>query len=159
MIRNAVAATAVVLVCGASAVQARRFAIACEGTSYSTGRYPWGEMASKRKPNPIRTTFVIDEEAKTIERALEPLQKFDNLCEVTAPNCTVAVSPGIITLSGTAQKDDVTTTSKTEIDRKSGAMTHSLNIDFASGAFEHSSWKMMCVPTAIPVFDTSRNKF
>lgn len=139
-----------------AAAQAERFAIACEGTATFTHRE--GDGAPRRSPvEPMRQVYVIDEEAETVHRALEPRQEFEDLC-IGSGLCFRSFSPGLILVDTELDEPDGFAMTQLMIDRRTGAATYEMDLRFGRRETQ-TRWEMQCERTEIPVFDTSRNRF
>jgi hypothetical protein len=133
------------------------FAIKCVGTAKSSDKYVRnGEV---RTTNLGEQVYVIRVKERVVYRALFPRQEFDPVCGSGGKDSPAYISPGLITLSDTESEDGFTTTCSMEIDRKSGNAKHVLKLEKLNGWFNQQEWDMTCMPTDIPVFDTSGNKF
>ena len=131
------------------------FAIACEGSA----RFFHSSTNAPSTPTGLQV-FVIDIANRKITRALEPRQEFDPICGADGVSGKADISPGIVNAwSFKRGESGDTETCSFEVDRKSGKAKYELNLEYPSGAFDRFDWQMTCVPTRIPVFDTSGNKF
>lgn len=141
----------------ATPAYAKRFAIRCTGTAVRTWSYEGGKESSSQSK--VDDLYVVDEEAKTLQRALFPRQEYDKLCWGSL-RCEFMTSPGLIryTMQGVEYEHRIDY--EYEFDRKSGAGKVIRSNDSVDGRFpEKSVETLTCSPTAIPVFDTSKNKF
>ena len=62
----------------ATPAYAKRFAIRCTGTAVRTWSFEGGKESSSQSK--VDDLYVIDEEAKTLQRALFPREEYDKLC-------------------------------------------------------------------------------
>lgn len=135
---------------------AERFAIDCEGTASFTHSQN-GEAVTPQPPMPTRQTYVIDEEERTVHRALRPRQEFEDLCG-TQGRCFRTFSPGLIRIEHEIDEPDSTWRSELTLDRQSGRADY--RFAMAAGTFRSEAhWQMTCARGEIPVFDTRRNRF
>ena len=147
--------------CGQAAappIQSSSFAILCEGTAdFANSAFQAG--TGRRSPTGPQI-FVIDEKQQVVFRALEPRQMFDPVCETEAGPGKASISPGMITVfSYERTPEDTKIDCNLTIDRKIGTAKYEMTMAFDGGGFNSFVWDMKCKPTAIPVFDTKRNKF
>jgi hypothetical protein len=134
---------------------AATFAVSCAGRS---------SMRDTTTPKLIefnnalgKQIYVVNEERQTITRALEPRQELDPVCGQKA---ILSFSPGLITAESTKVDDDFNSHCEFSLDRKTGAAIWSLDLALLSGKGHNiSRWTMQCEKTAVPVFDTKKNKF
>lgn len=139
-----------------TAAQAERFAIACEGLATFRHRQG-GRMSPEQPPTPTRQIYVIDEEARTVHRALLPRQEFENLCAASML-CFPTFSPGLISIDNEASEPGSSFHSRLTLDRQSGRAEYRLEME-AGALHSEMHWAMTCERTEIPVFDPSRNRF
>ena len=84
---------------------------------------------------------------------MPPRRMFEDLCAVVRENCSVTISPGVVTLAGSTRQDDVTTISSMTYDKVSGRATNKLELKWDDGRFTRLTISMRCQRTAIPVFE------
>jgi hypothetical protein len=139
-----------------AAAQAERFGIDCEGTaSFTHSRN--GEAGTPQPSMPTRQTYVIDEEMRTVHRALTPRQEFEDLCG-TRGTCFRTFSPGLIRIELEIDEPDSTWRSELTLDRQSGRADYRF-VMTAGTLRSGAHWQMTCVRGEIPVFDARRNRF
>ena len=146
-----------VMLFGGSSANATQFAISCKGTAVN--KYMVGSL-NREKSNPLpEQIYVVDEGSKVVRRALIPRQEYDTVCESKGKAPDVSIAPGLILVTGTPDFSDDYAECRLEIDRKTGKAQHFMRFSLSGDNYTEMTWDMMCKKTAIPDFDTSKNKF
>jgi hypothetical protein len=137
------------------AAHAERFAVHCRGEATFTFTMN-GRTSPPRPPEPTQQIYVIDEEARTVHRALMPRQEFEDMCG-TQGRCFRTFSPGLILIDQDID-GPVTMRSRLRLDRQSGRADFEMDVSDAQTRTA-SRWRMECERGEIPVFDPRRNRF
>jgi hypothetical protein len=132
---------------------AERFAIGCVGTAKFTDTGP--TQNSVRDYELPKQTYVVDMQAKRVQRALEPRQEFEDICFRGGYIDEVDFSPGQIAV----HSEKAGETCDFKVNRSSGAAEYFSEHDLPTGGYVRIEFKMNCDRTEIPVFDPSRNRF
>ncbi|MCA1749312.1 MAG: hypothetical protein LC634_07190 [Sphingomonadales bacterium] len=140
------------------AIAADRFAIACLGTAQVIDTVT--ESRIVRNYDVPRQTYVVDEEAETVKRALLPRQEFEDVCSDDQGSSYVSLSPGLIQANSRGAFDEIPfPTCEFRVDRMSGEAEYQLRLDFFDGRSHEFTWSMTCEPTKIPTFDLREQRF
>jgi len=144
---------ALLLVGAAQPVATGPFAIRCTGTAEF--RYKISGQRSSRRPDLPDQIYVVDEAARSVQRALVPRQEFEDVCRHGTQQDNRDFSPGQIMVR-TLSSDRMCAFT---VSRVTGEAEYFSHQDLPGGDYDQTEWRMTCSPTQIPVFDRSRNRF
>ena len=150
-------ALALVLVFHQTVAAAATFAVGCTGTAYADNNLV-GAVSRSTDPLP-KQVYVIDEEGKTVQRALFQRQQFDKVCPSPKGDPSVDISPGLILVTGVPDFGENSVDCSLELDRQTGHASFKLNMTFPGDRYNRLRWEMVCEKAAVPVFTPSKNKF
>jgi hypothetical protein len=148
---------AIALIGHATVSPAARIGIACVGTSFAEHNLT-GAVRQSAVPMP-KQIYVIDEERKTVERALMPRQEFETVCSSKKGPPFVSISPGLVLVSAAPDFSVNGTECSLELDRQTGKAVYVLKMNFEGGHYDQLRWEMTCEKSSIPVFHPEKNKF
>jgi hypothetical protein len=131
------------------------YAIACRGIAiYADSNEKLGRPRKSFLPS---QTFVIDDVARTVSRALEPLKMLDEVCSTGAQTRTVdftAHHVKIVSVDGGGEHTRVSCEFNT--DRKSMKTSYAISFDQPDGEFHRFLWTMTCKPVRLPAFGPAK---
>jgi hypothetical protein len=153
MFKKILIAVAMLGACTAQPTHANPFAIECTGTAQMRDKIG-DERSVRNYPLPAQT-YVFDEGAKRVQKALIPRQQFEDVCFRGGYIDSVTFTPGLIIVH--SEKRDGLCDFK--VNRKTGEGEYFSRADFSPDRYSEIQFKMTCSPTKIPVFDFSKNKF
>jgi len=136
-----------------SASPAAPFAISCIGKAKFVDKAP-GKKSERAYDLPPQV-YVFDESLKRVQLALEPRQEFEDVCIRGGYIDSTSFSPGLISVR--SEKADYMC--DFQVNRKMGEAVFFSHSDFPGKRSNEIEFKMTCSPSAIPVFDPSKNKF
>jgi hypothetical protein len=136
---------------------AANFAVACTGTAYAENNL--SGPVSKSTDQLPKQVYVIDEDSKTVRRALFPRQQFDKVCPSSKGDPSVDISPGLILVTGPPDFGENSVTCSLELDRQTGHAVFKLSMTFSGERYNNLRWDMICDKAPVPVFTPKKNKF
>ena len=148
---------AIALALQPSVVDAASFAVSCTGTAYADNNLA-GTVSKSTDPLP-KQVYVIDDDNKTVQRALLPRQQFDQVCSSSKGNPSVDISPGLILVTGAPDFGENSVACSLELDRQTGHALFKLSMTFPGERYNYLRWDMDCEKAPIPVFTPKKNKF
>lgn len=135
----------------ATPAHAQRYAISCNGKSYSGVQRIDQPRARGSSPVDLKNiVYVIDEGPQSVHRYIERQKLFDDECGLKGMTCTRSFSADRVTLHGAALDDQSRTTTTFDWDRKTNRLTTTFDVFAHNGVGMTMTWEMRCKPADIP---------
>lgn len=146
-------ASAILLIGATRPSEAEDFAIVCTGAAKFENKVA-GNVISRNYDLPPRT-YVFNEADRRAQHAMMPRQQFEDICFRGSIIDRTDFAPGLINI----RSESPGRLCDFSVSRITGVASYLSHSDMPDGGYSSIEFDMHCMPTDVPEFDKSRNRF